>query len=122
MPSVVARFGPVRAALLAAVAIGALVAVGFLSAGSSVRERDRAQHVIALSSGAAPPASATASAGVADSEAAQSFVESRSQVQHPLAAAPDSASMTTAVSPGAPSVAEVKREWRQRSKLLEGVA
>src|SRR5438067_13018274 len=104
MPSVVARFGPVRAALLAVAAIAALLGVGFLSTGTSVRERDRAQHVIALdaSRSNAPPASATASAGLMDSEIGQAHAQARSAVNHAPARSPNAASMTSAPSPALP--------------------
>jgi cell wall-associated NlpC family hydrolase len=54
---------------------------------------------------------------VTDTEAAQAYVEDRSAVQHDAARSPDKniASMATAVSPGAPTDAEVKREL----KILE---
>jgi cell wall-associated NlpC family hydrolase len=117
MPSVAARIGPGRIALLAIAAAVALAAIALLPGGRSVRERDRAQNVVSLdSSGApAPPEGATASAGVTDSEAAQAYVEKRSDVNHATARSPDknTASMATGVSPGAPSDAEVKRELRQ---------
>jgi cell wall-associated NlpC family hydrolase len=118
MPSIAARLGLGRIALLVVIVAAVVAGPVFLAGGKSVRERDRAQHVVALdASSGAPPAGATASAGVTDTEAAQAYVEDRSAVQHADARAPseNTASMATAVSPGAPTDAEVKREL----KILE---
>jgi cell wall-associated NlpC family hydrolase len=117
MPSVAARIGLWRIALLAIAAAAAVAAIALSSGGKTVRERDHAQNVVSLDSAGAPapPAGATASAGVTDSEAAQAYVEKRSDVDHEAARSPDKniASMATGVSPGAPTDAEVKRELRQ---------
>jgi cell wall-associated NlpC family hydrolase len=117
MPSVAARIGLGRLALVALAAVAALVAFGLLSGGKSVRERDRAGNVVSLDTRAAPspPAGATASVGVTDSEASQAYVEKRSDVQHAAARSPEknTPSMATGISPGAPSDAEVRREVKQ---------
>ena len=117
MPSLAARIGLGRLALLVAIVAAAVAGPVLLAGGKSVRERDRAQNVVALDATAAPGAGATASAGVTDTEAGQAYVEDRSSVSHADARSPDknTASMATAVSPGAPSDAEVKREL----KILE---
>jgi len=112
MPSVVARIGVGRLALLAVAVLAALLALTFLARGKSVREQDRAHHVVNLASSTstAPPASATASVGAMDSEIGQAHAEARSAVNHQLAPAPSAASTTSAPSPGIPSDAQVRRE------------
>jgi cell wall-associated NlpC family hydrolase len=117
MPSIAARIGLGRVALLVVIVAVAVAGPVFLTGGKSVRERDRAQNVVALDATAAPAAGATASAGVTDTEAAQAYVEDRSAVQHDSARSPDknTASMATGISPGAPTDAEVKKQL----KILE---
>jgi cell wall-associated NlpC family hydrolase len=128
MPSIAARLGLGRVALLVLIVAVAIAGPVLLAGGKSVRERDRAQGVVSLdASAASPPAGATASAGVTDSEAAQAYVEDRSAVQHAAARAPseNTASMATGISPGAPTDAEVKRQLkileRGGSDLVAGV-
>jgi hypothetical protein len=122
MPSVVARIGVGRLALLAVVVLAGLIASTFLAGGKSVRQQDRAHHVVDLgaSSGPAPPPSATASAGQVDSEIALAHAESRSAVHHRLAPgrAKNAASVTDRVAPGAPTDAQIKRELRQNGAGL----
>ena len=116
MQSIAARVPLVRLLIVAALGVAAVVALGLAAGGKSVSERDRAAHVVSLDlTAGGPPAGATASAGVTDSEAAGSYVQSRSQVTHATAVAPDknTASLATGVSPGAPTDAEVKAELRQ---------
>jgi cell wall-associated NlpC family hydrolase len=110
MPSIAARIGLGRLALVAAAAVALLVVVGFAVGGHSVHKRTGAPNVVSLDA-----SSVTASAGVTDSEASQAFVESRSAVQHAKARAPsqNTASMATAVSPGAPTDAQVRRDLKQ---------
>jgi cell wall-associated NlpC family hydrolase len=118
MPSIAARIGLGRMALLVMIVAVAIAGPVLLSGGKSVRERDRSQGVVSLDAASAGPSpGATASAGITDTEAAQAYVEDRSAVQHAAARAPseNTASMATAVSPGAPTDAEVKREL----KILE---
>jgi cell wall-associated NlpC family hydrolase len=118
MPSFAARIGLGRVALLVVIAAVAVAGPVLLAGGKSVRERDRAQNVIALDgTAAATPAGATASAGITDTEADQAYVEDRADVEHAAAIAPEknTASMATAISPGAPSDAEVRRQL----KILE---
>jgi cell wall-associated NlpC family hydrolase len=117
MPSLAARIGLGRVALLVAIVAIAIAGPVLLAGGKSVRERDRAQNVVSLDDASAPGAGATASAGVTDTEAAQSYVEDRSAVQHNSARSPDknTASMATGISPGAPSDAEVRKQL----KILE---
>ncbi|MFL5781147.1 MAG: hypothetical protein ACJ760_07540 [Thermoleophilaceae bacterium] len=128
MPSIAARIGLGRIALLVAIVAAAVAGPVLLAGGKSARERDRAQGVVSLDASAGvPPGTATASAGVTDSEAGQAYVQSRSDVQHAAARAPSDnrASMATGVSPGAPTDAEVKRELkileRGGSELVAGV-
>jgi cell wall-associated NlpC family hydrolase len=128
MPSIAARIGLGRIALLVAIVAAAVAGPVLLAGGKSARERDRAHGVVSLDASAGvPPGTATASAGVTDSEADQAYVEDRSDVQHAAAIAPgkNTASMATAVSPGAPTDAEVKRELkilaRGGSDLVAGV-
>jgi cell wall-associated NlpC family hydrolase len=118
MPSIAARIGLGRLALVAAAAVAVLVVLGLMAGGKSVRKRDQAQTVVSLDS-ASLSQGATASAGVTDTEAAQSYVESRSNVQHAAARSPNAASLATAVSPGAPSDAEVKKQLKE---MLSGGA
>jgi hypothetical protein len=119
MPSLAARFGALR---LAVVAVGLLA----LSAGASAMllrsgtTSRTGSHVISLDRGpvqvaAGGPGAKAALAGVGDSEAAQSYVQTRAQVgNHPQAKDPGTAaSDATGISPGAPSDAEVKRELKQ---------
>jgi cell wall-associated NlpC family hydrolase len=128
MPSIAARFGLGRIALLVLIVAVAVAGPVLFVGGKSVRERDRAQDVVSLdASASSPPAGATASNGVTDTEANQAYVEDRSDVQHAAARAPgkNTASMATGVSPGAPTDAEVKRELkileRGGSDLVAGV-
>jgi len=112
MPSVVARIGVGRLALLAVPLLAALLALTFLAGGkSSVRQQNRANHVLSLDTPAGPPASATASVGGVDSEIGLAHAESRSAVKHALARAPktNAASVTTHVAAGAPSDAQIRR-------------
>jgi cell wall-associated NlpC family hydrolase len=122
MPSVVARVGLVRLIVAAVIGVAALVALGLSAGAKTVRQRDRAQHVVALDVSAPTTAGATASAGVTDSEASQAFVEQRSAVHHAPARAPDAASMASAPSPGIPSDAEVRRQLRMLKRGIDGVA
>jgi cell wall-associated NlpC family hydrolase len=123
MPSLLARVGLARLAVLAAVALAALLALALTGSSQSVRQRDRAQRVLSLAGAPATPAAgATASVGVTDSEAAQSFVESRSAVNHPVAAAPNVASTRTAPAAGAPSDAQVRAELKQLQRGGSGGA
>ena len=119
MPSIAARIGLGRVALLVLIVAAAVAGPVLLAGGKSVRERDRAQNVVSLDASAAPApaAGATASAGITDTEADQAYVESREDVEHAKAIAPDenTASMATRISPGAPSDAEVRRQL----KILE---
>jgi cell wall-associated NlpC family hydrolase len=121
MPSIAARIGLGRVALLVAIVVAAIAGPVLLAGGKSVRERDRAQNVIVLDGTAAatsgPAATATASNGITDVEANQAYVESRDDVEHKAAIAPEenTASMAKAISPGAPSDAEVRRQL----KILE---
>jgi cell wall-associated NlpC family hydrolase len=117
MPSIAARIGLGRVFLLVLIVAVAIAGPVLLAGGKSVRDRDRAQNVVALDASAAPVSGATASAGVTDTEAAQAYVEDRSAVEHGSARSPDknTASMATAVSPGAPTDAEVKKQL----KILE---
>jgi hypothetical protein len=52
-----------------------------------------------------------------DPEAAQSFPEPAGAPKHPVALAPSRAALTTAVSPGAPSDAQIKAELRQMHQI-----
>jgi cell wall-associated NlpC family hydrolase len=119
MPSIAARIGLGRVALLVVIVAAAVAGPVLFAGGRSVRERDRAQNVVSLDAtgASAPAAGATASAGITDSEADQAYVEDRGDVQHHAARAPEenTASMAKAVSPGAPSDAEVRRQL----KILE---
>jgi cell wall-associated NlpC family hydrolase len=115
MPSIAARIGLGRIVLLVLVVVAAIAGPVLLAGGKSVRDRDRAQHVIPLDAASAgPPPGATASAGVTDSEANQAYVQDRGDVHNAAAIQPskNTASMATAVSPGAPSDAEVRRELK----------
>jgi cell wall-associated NlpC family hydrolase len=113
MPSIAARAGLGRLALVAAAAVAVLVAVGLAVGGRSVHKHAAAANVVSLDA-----SSVTASAGVTDSEASQAFVESRSAVQHAKARAPsqNTASLATAVSPGAPTDAQVRRDLKQMER------
>jgi len=121
MPSFAVRIGLGRLALVAAAAVAGLVALGLMAGGDSVRKRDRAHHVVSLDASSAG-SGATASAGVTDTEAAQSFVEDRADVQHANARTPDAASVRSAPSPGIPSDAEVRRQLKQLERGVDGVA
>jgi cell wall-associated NlpC family hydrolase len=115
MPSIAARVGLGRLALVATAAVAVLVAVGLAVGGRSVHKHAAAANVVSLDA-----SSVTASAGVTDSEASQAFVESRSAVQHAKARAPsqnkNTASLATAVSPGAPTDAQVRRDLKQMER------
>jgi cell wall-associated NlpC family hydrolase len=126
MPSVAARFGPARLTLIGLAALAVLVALALLTAGSrggvhgGATTAPDGSKIVSLSDSRSPtggPSStATASAGQTDAEASQAYPQSRAAASsHAQARAPhlNTASMATGVSPGAPSVAEVKREYRQ---------
>src|SRR2546423_9288796 len=125
MPSLVARFGVLRLAIvgLALLAMSAGASAMLVTGGRTSRS---ARHVISLDRAPAQlaargPAAKATIAGVGDSEASQAYVQSRAQVgNHPKARAPKTASATTGVSPGAPSVADVKRAYRHYRQYLAG--
>jgi cell wall-associated NlpC family hydrolase len=126
MPSLVARFGVLRLALvgiaLLAMSAGASAVLVSRSqqtsrSGSNVISLDRSPTQLA----ARGPAAKATLAGVGDSEAAQAYVQTRAQVgNHPKARSPHSASATTGISPGAPSDAEVRRELKQLQQYQSG--
>jgi cell wall-associated NlpC family hydrolase len=118
MPSIAARIGLGRLALVAAAGVVALVVLGLTAGGKSARHHDAAQRVVSLDAGSLA-AGDTASAGVTDTEADQAFVEDRSDVHHRKALAP-SASATSAPSPGIPTDAEVRAALKQLKKGIEG--
>jgi cell wall-associated NlpC family hydrolase len=121
MPSIAARIGLGRLALVAAAAVAALVVLGLMAGGESARKRDRAQSVVSLDA-ASVNQGATASAGVTDTEADQAYVEPRSAVDHAKARTPDAASMASAPSPGIPSDAEVRHQLKLLKRGVDGVA
>ncbi|TMM10636.1 MAG: NlpC/P60 family protein [Actinobacteria bacterium] len=111
------RFGTLRLAVAAIglVLIGAASAALVAGAGGGARH---GKNVVSLdANGTQVAANGTgALAGIGDSEARQSYAQTRANApKHAKARAPRSntASMATGISPGAPSDAEVKRELKQ---------
>ena len=123
MQSIAARIGAGRLVLAILAVFAAVVAVSLATGGKTVRERDRAQNVVSLDEASAPAPGATASAGIADTEAAQAYVEDRSKVDHHAAIDPSKAGATAddGISPGAPSDAEVRKALRQLERGTSGV-
>ena len=130
MPSLVARFGVLRLAIvgLALLAMSAGASAMLVTGGKLKHETrtNAARHVISLDRAPAQlaargPAAKATLAGVGDTEASQAYVQTRAQVgNHPKARAPKTASGTTGVSPGAPSDAEVRRELKQLKQYQAG--
>ena len=123
MQSIAARIGAGRMLLAGLAVVAVLVASGLTTGNKPLRERDRTQNVISLDGASAPAAGATASAGVADTEAASAFVEDRSKVEHHAAIDPSEAGATAddGISPGAPSDAEVRKALKQLERSSGGV-
>lgn len=92
------RSGPAACALL-------IAAVGLAACGTT----QRAAHLQAGPGGAATLQP--------DPEAAQSFPQAPGSPRHAVALAPSRAASTTAVSPGAPSDAQIKAEVRQMERI-----
>jgi cell wall-associated NlpC family hydrolase len=118
---------PVRLALLGALVLcvgGVAVVVG-----SHDRTHGHGNVVLVVGVDGPAPSKHTAttkaaSAGVPDAEAAQAFPDPAAAARHRRAKAPRTiaASTATAVSPGAPSDAEVRRELRQLERGGSGGA
>ncbi len=118
MQTLATRFGAVRLiiAAIGLLAIGAGTAA-VLAGSNTIRGRKPSPNLVSLDPGtqlAADRAAVKQAIAGGDSEAAQSFAESRT-VAGNHAKAPNAPSLASAPSPGAPTDAEVKREL----KILE---